>query len=159
MRLTDVPVEPLPRVRHRIEERKRLGSLGFVAGLHVFYGFAALTLLVIYVGVWATQGKGAFATAMGKTGYSPELGALVFFVWISIAVLHICAGRALQAKLPRGRWLASLASVLMLSSGLYEVANASADFMDALLFIGFPLLSLFVVNARVAGPAHEPPTG
>ncbi len=145
MQQTEVRNETV-RIRNRLQDHKRLVWLRIIGMLHILYGALLLVLLLIYVWVWSVRGEGAFADEIRKGGYPSESGALVLFCWIAIAVLHIAAGRALREELPRGRWMASLASVWMLSTGLFQIANATAGFFDTVMFVVFPLLSLFVVN-------------
>ena len=141
------PKSESARLRNRLRDHEKQHAwLRLISVLHIAYGGLLLVLVPIIVAIWSGEFSGAYAVSLAKAGYPPALGGAVFFLWIAVGVLHIASGRALQEELPRGRWMASIASVWMLSGGLFRIANATEDSLDILLFIVFPLLSLFVVN-------------
>ncbi len=121
-----------------MHDPKQLSWLRFVGMIHIVYGVFVLVLLPIYVGIWSAQSEGAYEAVHG--------GPMTFFVWIATGGVLLATGRALHRRAPSGRWLASLVAVGLLSDGAFRIANASADLLDTMMLIVFPLLSLFVVN-------------
>ena len=125
---------------------KQLLWLRLLGTLHNVYGVFVLVLLPTYVALWSAQGEGAYEAALQRRGYPAGLGPATFFVWIATGVVLLATGRALRRLEPSGRWLACIVAAGLLSDGAFQIANATEDSLDILLFIVFPLLSLFVVN-------------
>ena len=127
------------------------GLLRVVGTLHMLLGGLLLAVMIVYVAMWASEGRGAFDAAWrelyGELAWAP----LMFSLWICIAAAHLVGGSLVKRCRRSGRWVLTACAVLWLGRGLADTARADVDAGTLLFDYLLPLLTLFALHVRHRG--------